>query len=308
MRRRNYLITVFEFDTTGPVAPPFERYADLFTEDSGVRYATWQVEHCPSTERDHVQMYIEFSSPTTLDAARDAIGSASLHAEPRRGSREQARDYCRKDESRVCGPWEFGVYSSAGQGRRTDIHRVANSILHEGRNIPDVACDFPCEYIKYSMGIHRLRFVHLQRTNPSWREVFVRVLWGPPGSGKSRRAMEHAPGDCFVLDPGSSLWFDGYDGQGTLILDDFVGWIRIHTLLRLLDGYPYRCPTKGGFTWARWRTVIITSNYPPEQWYSSTAEQSNGDVVDGYSGGARRDPAVLGEALLRRISEIIHME
>ena len=41
-----------------------------------------------------------------------------------------------------------------------------------------------------------------------------------------------------------SLWFDGYRGQKTILLDDFYGWIKYHTLLQITDGYPYQAPTK----------------------------------------------------------------
>ena len=37
--------------------------------------------------------------------------------------------------------------------------------------------------------------------------------------------------------------------------------------MRLLDGYKLQLPIKGGFTYARWRRVIITSNDHPDDWY-----------------------------------------
>ena len=37
------------------------------------------------------------------------------HFEPRRGTRDQARDYCRKAETKVDGPWEHGAFGAGGQ-------------------------------------------------------------------------------------------------------------------------------------------------------------------------------------------------
>jgi len=36
----------------------------------------------------------------------------------------------------------------------------------------------------------------------------------------------------------------------------------------VLDRYAYHAEIKGGYVWAQWKRVIITSNKPPEQWYA----------------------------------------
>lgn len=71
-----------------------------------IKYGIWQQERCPTTGRLHLQGYFEFSKPMRMSAVKRAIGDAAAHVEPRNGSREEARDYCRKEESRVAGPWE----------------------------------------------------------------------------------------------------------------------------------------------------------------------------------------------------------
>ena len=81
------------------------------------------------------------------------------------------------------------------------------------------------------------------------------------------------------------VWWDGYMGEKTLIIDDFDGWISHNRMLGLLDGYQCRLAIKGGFTYARWTKVIITSNKRPESWY------------DG----------VITEALKRRLHVVIDM-
>lgn len=238
-----------------------------------------------------------------MDALREYFASPSIHAEPRQRTREQAREYCRKPDTRVAGPWEFGDFGSSRQGRRSDLHQVAERIVGDrpGR-LADLALEFPCEYIKYSNGIGRLHFIQLQRNVVPFREVSVSVFYGPPGTGKTRRVMAIVGADYFFLDPDDRAWYDGYDGQANLVLDDFCGWIRLHQLLRILDGYPLRIPVKGGFTWAAWTNVYITSNYHPEQWYNTTPEHA-----DNIGRGRRRDPEVLLAALMRRIGVIEEM-
>lgn len=96
--------------------------------------------------------------------------------------------------------------------------------------------------------------------------------------------------DWFKLEhPGGHMvWWDGYEGQSLLILDDFTGWIPLTQLLNILDGYPMTLNVKNGRTMANWTTVVITSNLHPRDWYSK-------DVM------AHHDH---GRALKRRIDEL----
>lgn len=71
-----------------------------------IKYGIWQQERCPTTGRLHLQCYFEFKKPMRMRAVKGALGDATAHVEPRRGTREDAREYCRKEESRVDGPWE----------------------------------------------------------------------------------------------------------------------------------------------------------------------------------------------------------
>lgn len=66
----------------------------------------------------------------------------------------------------------------------------------------------------------------------------------------------------------NALWWDGYAGEGRLIIDDFYGWIQHHVLLRVLDVYPMRLDIKGSTTYAAWTEVFITSNKHPREWFN----------------------------------------
>lgn len=86
-----------------------------------------------------------------------------------------------------------------------------------------------------------------------------------------------------------NLWWDGYDGQETVLLDDYTGWLPMAVLLRLLDRYPMTGQVKGGQTWLRMKTIIITSNFGYQEWY--------------------KDPTTrFLDALQRRIHTIWHCE
>jgi len=102
-------------------------------------------------------------------------------------------------------------------------------------------------------------------------EKEVNVYWGPTGVGKSRRAWNEAGFDAYPKTPTTKFW-DGYQGQGKVVIDEFTGQIEITHLLRWLDRYPVLVETKGSGTPLKAKRIWITSNLPPEDWYSTVPE------------------------------------
>jgi len=259
-------------------------YSAIFNGVDSVRCAVWQLECCPETAKLHLQGYVEFSSSLRMAAVKCILGN-TVHLEGRKGSRNQAIEYCKKDASRLAGPWEFGDLNSVNPGRRTDLHDLADAIS-SGAGRREVVDNYGHLYIRYSRGVENLLSIRAQYQVPEWRELTTVVYYGQAGTGKTRRAVEANPGDYFILQSGDRVWFDGYEGEGTLIIDDFYGWIRYGLLLSILDGYKLRLEVKGGFTYANWTKVYITSNDAPSQWYQKG----------------------LTDALKRRLTEIHHFE
>lgn len=81
---------------------------------------------------------------------------------------------------------------------------------------------------------------------------FIIWLSGPTGVGKTRAVVEF--GEKLVseeevwLSNGTLKWFDGYNGQQVVILDDFrTQDVKFNNLLRLFDRYRYRVEIKGGY-------------------------------------------------------------
>lgn len=280
MRARNYCFTHHLVEDAS------ESHSQFVPKHPKLRCAVWQLERCPETQRRHYQGYLEYTAPMRFSAVKEHLGF-SVHLEQRRGSRQQAIDYCRKDESKIDGPWIIGDIGPLKPGKRTDLHEVAASI-QDGGTISTIVEEYPVAYIKYYRGIERI----IERTSrPSamaWRKLNVMVYHGVSGSGKTRKAIADANLDFYILDQGERLWFDGYDGQKTLIIDDFYSWIKWGQLLRILDGHPYRCEIKGSFCYALWTTVIITSNAEPSEWYPNVVNNQ------------RR------AALSRRINKVFH--
>lgn len=196
--------------------------------------------------------------------------------EQRLGSAEQARIYCTKLESRIGGPWSFGRLKIdepvvSEQGRRTDLEALAAAIAMEGMKVDEAVPLNAKAVARYYKGLKFLEAYYVKIHTPKWRKIETVAIWGPTGTGKTRKAIEIAGEDFYILHKSNNkqLWFDGYVGQGTLIMDEFRGsWCPFEVMLRILDGHPYMPEQKGGHVWAAYTKIIITSNIDPRKWYS----------------------------------------
>ena len=159
-----------------------------FPEDD-VRYAIWQTEKCPETGRLHYQGYLELAKPMRIVAVKNLLPQLEgAHFEPRRGTRDQARDYCRKAETKVDGPWEHGAFGAGGQGCHTDLLAVKEAIDSGATDLEIAEAHFG-SYCRFHRAFTNYR--RLKQTAKDWKtEVYV--LYGPPGTGKSRYCQDNS--------------------------------------------------------------------------------------------------------------------
>lgn len=234
---------------------------------SVVQYAIYQLERCPDTGREHIQGYVELhgNKKHRLNAIRRLLDSPSVHVEIRRGTQQQAIEYCSKEETRICGPWTFGTPKQ--QGQRTDLSKLVDAVKKK-RSLHDIAHDHPVEFVKFHRGLTRLQSIWFEKKRTA--KTHVTWIYGPSGNGKSYRARELAgdPEDVYWKSA-SNKWFDDYTHESTIVLDDVKdsthlgGW---SSFLNLLDAYPYRVENKFGSRWFSAERIIITSIHEPERY------------------------------------------
>lgn len=92
--------------------------------DDKVRYLVYQRERCPSTNRIHIQGYVELKTPLRVRAVQNLLRlPVDTHMEARSGPREKARAYCMKEATREPGegngPWEHGSWLEQTSGNAT---------------------------------------------------------------------------------------------------------------------------------------------------------------------------------------------
>ena len=248
----------------------------------------------------HYQGYWEFAGK--MGAKKIKLVMPRAWYDVRAGTAQKASDYCKKGEQSkeewkkqgTAGP-NYGKNASVtehGQmskpGKRSDLEDVATMIL-AGKRVREVADEYPVQYIKFHKGIEKLRGLQIPVRDKAPEVI---VLYGKTGTGKSKMAREMCP-EAYIWGPEQGKWWDGYDGETEVILEEFRGQLPFGYILRLLDRYGMRVETKGSTVQFCATKIIITSPVHWKEWYNVAAFAGSGDKVD---------------QLDRRITETQHLQ
>ncbi len=215
----------------------------------------------------HFQGYCEFKTQLRMAAAKELLGGDTVHLERRRGTQEQAIAYAKKEDTRIDGPFEFGIPRS--QGKRMDLEGFKNAVM-SGKRKRDLIDDHYPIIARYPKFYDQLTMMNRPVRST---ELVVTLLIGDTGLGKTRSVMEkYGQDDDFWIAPlnNGTMWMDTYDGHTKVLIDDFSGaacHCTLSYLLRLLDRYPVLVPTKGSHTWWLPNEVFVTTNIMPQFWY-----------------------------------------
>jgi hypothetical protein len=216
----------------------------------------------------------------------------NIHLEAARKPPLACIRYCKKTESKS-GPFVSFGEDPQGQGHRSDLDQLQESIDSCSPMLRTARISFG-SFVRYHRGLYA--YAALVNSQPRDFKSHVSVLYGTPGTGKSRKAMELGGPDAFWLPPSTQqhvCWWDGYDGQECVVIDDFYGWIRWSELLQLFDRYPCRVRTQSGSVNFVAKRIILTSNRHPGQWYHHANYEEEAlrrriDYVEAY--GTRASP------------------
>lgn len=147
--------------------------------DTGAKFATGQVEKCPTTNKEHLQYVLQFERPKDLSAIQKKV--TPDHIEPTVDF-YKAIDYCRKLDTRVDGPWTLGDEPTKGGD---PFKKARNAIEMTHDEIMELK---PHEYLI----ARKIRKLHGIDDEESGFEGPRKSLWiwGEPGAGKSRACYE----------------------------------------------------------------------------------------------------------------------
>lgn len=255
-RNRSYVFTYFYCDEAT------KRWIRTMSQTKGISYMVCGDEVCPTTQRPHLQGYIRWVSAKTFKAAKKWFCLDKIHIEVAKGNDFHNQKYCSKENLFL----EVGEPTK--QGKRTDIERAIDivkntnsvaSVLEEVNNYQAVR---HCElYLKYK--------------EPKRIIAPIEVIWiyGKSGTGKTRKVYDDNPSED-IFRPVSYKWWEGYDGQKTVLIDDIRrDFCKFHELLKLLDIYPFRVETKGGSRQVQFTKIYITAPYTPSNMWVNHVEE-----------------------------------
>ena len=211
----------------------------------------------------HLQGTVTFQSQRTLPAVIKLL--PGCHVEICRDLLASV-EYCKKEGeftergTAPIAPKQKGE----GEKRRWDEIRIA---AEEGRDddIPD-----DVRFNQYK-AVEHFRSIGSKRRVLS--DTVAQHLWyyGDAGTGKSRKAREENPSAYLKM---CNKWWDGYDDEDVVLIEDFdrAHEKLAHHLKIWGDRYPFLAEIKGGAKKIRPTLIIVTSNYPPEEIWTSMGD------------------------------------
>ena len=158
-----------------------------------------------------------------------------------------------------------------GQGERKDLLEIKKKVA---QNIPIkqlLKDDDIKNYQHIKFAEHLKKYYEPKRNE----KPIVEWYFGSTGTGKTMRAYERMADlaedeDNIYTAMDTGKWWDGYDGQEYIIIDDMRGdFLKFHQLLKLLDRYAYRVETKGSTRQFLGKHIIITSPFPPDRLFQT---------------------------------------
>lgn len=212
-------------------------------------YIRGQKEIGADTGYRHWQILSIFKRSVRLAKVKAVFGQR-CHAEPSKSS--AANQYVWKEETRIEGTkFELGE-TPFNRNSKTDWER-AKQLAKEGK-LDDIPADV---FIKFYNTLKTIRRDYMGEVADLGSTAGI-WIHGPPGVGKSHFAREQYPGA--YLKP-QNKWWDGYQNEDNVILDDFDSKQLGHLLKIWGDKYSFIAESKGHSMKIRPKNFIITSNY-----------------------------------------------
>lgn len=229
---------------------------------SHVEFMVYQQEKCPTTQREHLQGYLKLKTRHVLSWMKKKM-HPEAHWEIKHHSVADNVEYCTRLSKRIPGtqPVMFGEVPKEA-GHRSDLEAVVQ-MVQEQKTIEEIATTHPTTFIRNYRGIYEYRNVTIPVPN---EKPIVYVLFGDSNTGKSH--FGHTLGTYFPVPiDANKAWFNGYDGEDVLQIEEYKGQWDINFLKAFLDDRKCQLPVKGGYTRNRSKYIVITSNYDVCDWY-----------------------------------------
>ena len=217
----------------------------------------------------HLQCFVHLGNALSFAYMKKAL--IRSHLVVANGTPQENRIYCGGEDYVKDGKIklknetfkEYGVLPE-GQGKRTDLKEIAQLIRSHEITIEDIMIEYPDMYLRYSRSFEKM-FSAFQTPRQEAPKVYWR--WGLAGVGKTRYVVDtYGQENIYIKD--NTQWWDGYNNQETILIDDFDNSIPFRTLLRILDRYAYQGQVKGGYVHINSPNIYITCEFQPNTYWT----------------------------------------
>lgn len=234
-----------------------QEYLEGYHTKHGADYVVGQLEK-GSEGTVHLQFFVHFPKANKKRLAAMKKLDQRVHWEPVRVN-NGADNYCMKEETRMEGPWEFGV-RPVKRNSKTDWDRV----FEEAKAGNFDAIPAPIR-VKHYGNLVKIAKDHITPSDSA--DVRGTWIYGEAGIGKSRKAREDFPDFYPKL---CNKWWDGYLGQKNVIMDDIGLEHKVLGQQLKIWGDRYGCvlETKGGALGSAFDNFVVTSQYSIEDIWS----------------------------------------
>lgn len=135
-----------------------------------INYICFGFEVCPTTDRLHLQGYLQCTDVKRFDTIRSALRTSEMALVESRGSDEDNRTYCSKDGTFE----EFGERRTIKRAGKRNLHETFENICEDclaGESLKEIVKRYPMEFIKHSSGIIKMHSM--------FRKKPLKILTGP---------------------------------------------------------------------------------------------------------------------------------
>lgn len=229
-----------------------------FIPRSMITYLVFGREIAPDTQRPHLQGFVIFKNRQRMTALKKWNPRVHWEIKAKNSSYQQASDYCKKDDDFS----EFGQLPENAEA----VNRGGAATKERYEELWDKAKKGDIEtidkdlLIKHYHTVKRIRQDY-QPKSTDLENVCGEWIVGAPNTGKSYAARAENKDQYFVKP--CNKWWDGYQGEAVVILDDFEMDHRClgHYLKIWADRYAFPAEMKGTTVNLRPQKIVVTSNY-----------------------------------------------
>lgn len=243
-----------------PDTTTMEEFIKAWVDIAGAVYATGQLEK-GANGTPHIQYFVQYKDKKRLGTLKKQCSKSNFTGI---NLNNGADNYCNKEDTRVEGPWTFGI-RPAKLNKTGDLARRNKELIEMGAKRAIDEGHVKIEKLKslmQSLDAYTLLSPPIAAIEGPLQHEWH---WGVSGSGKSHNTRTKYP-DAYLK--GRNVWWDGYTNQETVIIEEMApDKICASHMKDWADKWSFIAQVKGSSVKIRPIRILVTSNYSIQECY-----------------------------------------